>query len=215
MNLRSVIVAACLAVATPAAAQSPGEAVTPNFEHAIPNIPGKLLVAVWSSIMHRGRLALAHACTPAFGSLMYALRTVPQKMMDIVERTVWTTVSVENMSNEYRDVDAFIEGRRLDFFSRSLEIKDGYLKTGFGGGWGTYDGTLFKYSKTRSVQRLTHIETIDISFLTRDRSVVERFMKDCRPEEHKSSIYVSLYSAAGSDGGLRRRKRGLNTVFVD
>jgi hypothetical protein len=89
--------------------------------------------------------------TLAFGSLMYALRTVPQKMMDIVERTVWTTVSVENMSNEYRDVDAFIEGRRLDFFSRSLEIKDGYLKTGFGGGWGTYDGTLFKYSKTRSV----------------------------------------------------------------
>jgi mitochondrial chaperone BCS1 len=167
------------------------------------------------SALASNQLLVGGVGTLAFGSVMYVLRTVPQKMLGIVEKTVWTTVSVENMSNEYRDVDAFIEGRRLDFFSRSLEIKDGYLKTGFGGGWGTYDGTLFKYTKTRSVQRLTHIETIDISFLTRERSIVERFMKDSRPEEHKNSIYVSLYSAAGSDGGLRRRKRGLKTVFVD
>ena len=34
------------AAATPAAAQSPGEAITPNFKHAIPNIPGKSLVAL-------------------------------------------------------------------------------------------------------------------------------------------------------------------------
>jgi chaperone BCS1 len=167
------------------------------------------------SILSSNQLLVGGVGTLAFGSLMYVLRTVPQNMLDIAERTVWTKVSVENMSNEYRDVDAFIEGQRFDFFSRSLEIKDGYLKTGFGGGWGTYDGTLFKYSKTRSMQRLTHTETIDISFLTRDRTVVERFMKDCRPEEHKNSIYISLHSATGSDGGLRRRKRGLNTVFVD
>ena len=43
---KAVIIAACLAVATPAAAQSRGEVITPNFEHAIPNIPGKSLVAV-------------------------------------------------------------------------------------------------------------------------------------------------------------------------
>jgi quercetin dioxygenase-like cupin family protein len=46
MNTRSVIAAACVAVATPAAAQSRGEVITPNFEHAIPNISGKSLVAV-------------------------------------------------------------------------------------------------------------------------------------------------------------------------
>jgi hypothetical protein len=46
MNIKAVIIAACLAVATPAAAQSPGEAITPNFKHAIPNIPGKSLVAL-------------------------------------------------------------------------------------------------------------------------------------------------------------------------
>jgi quercetin dioxygenase-like cupin family protein len=46
MNLRSVFVAACIAVATPATAQSPGELVTPNFQHALPNVPGKSLIAV-------------------------------------------------------------------------------------------------------------------------------------------------------------------------
>jgi hypothetical protein len=46
MNIKAVIIVACLAVATPAVAQSRGEVITPNFERAIPNIPGKSLVAV-------------------------------------------------------------------------------------------------------------------------------------------------------------------------
>jgi quercetin dioxygenase-like cupin family protein len=46
MYIKAAIIAACLAVATPAGAQSRGEVVTPIFEHVIPNIPGKSLVAV-------------------------------------------------------------------------------------------------------------------------------------------------------------------------
>ena len=59
------------------------------------------------------------------------------------------------------------------------------------------------------------METITLSFLPRDRSVVERFMSDCRPDEHKNSIHIAMFNATGADGGLRRRKRGLETVFVD
>jgi quercetin dioxygenase-like cupin family protein len=48
MKLRSVIGAACaiLVTALPAAAHGPGDVVTPLFEQAIPNIPGKSLIAV-------------------------------------------------------------------------------------------------------------------------------------------------------------------------
>ncbi|MPW21961.1 cupin domain-containing protein [Paraburkholderia sp. CNPSo 3157] len=50
MNVRSVLAVACAAVAftisMPATAHGMGETVTPNFEHAIPNIPGKSLSAV-------------------------------------------------------------------------------------------------------------------------------------------------------------------------
>lgn len=153
--------------------------------------------------------------TLAFGSAIYLLRKVPEQVADLVDRTLWTKVSVESLSNEYRDVDAFIESRRLDFFSRSLEIKDGTVKTGFGSGWGRYDGTLFRYTKTKSTQQIAPFETISVAFFTRDRGLVERFMRDCRPDEHKKSIYVAMYAAGGSAGGLRRRKRGLDTVFVD
>src|SRR5262245_1539050 len=63
MNIRSFISVACAAVAIapamPAAAQE-GETVTPHFEQAIPNIPGKsLVVRVVASASH------AHA-TSAF-----------------------------------------------------------------------------------------------------------------------------------------------------
>ena len=153
--------------------------------------------------------------TVAFGAVMYLLRAVPEKALDLIERTVWTKVFVESLSNEYKDVDSFIEGHRVNFFSKSLEIKDGSLKTGFGGGWGVYDGVLFKYSKTKSAQQVTHFETITISFLTRDRKIVERFMQDCKPEEHRNAITVTQYAAGGNAGGLRRRKRGLDTVFVE
>ena len=149
------------------------------------------------------------------GSALYVLRAIPEKLLDAAERTMWTKVFVESLSSEYRDVDSFIEGRRAKFFSRSLEMKDGSLKTGFGSGWGTYEGTLFRYAKTKSTQQIAPFETITVSFLTRDRSVVERFMADCRPEEHRNSIHVSMFGENGSGGGLRRRKRGLETVFVD
>ena len=168
-----------------------------------------------ANLMASNQLLAGGVGTLAFGAAMYALRAVPEAALDVLEKTVWTKVVVESLSNEYDDVDSFIEGKRLDFFSRSLEIKDGALKTGFGGGWGFYDATLFKYSKARSQNQLTPYETISVSFLTRDRSVVERFLRDCKPEEHRNSIYISMYAANGSEGGLRRRKRGLHTVFVD
>jgi quercetin dioxygenase-like cupin family protein len=50
MKLKSFISAASAAVvigtATPATAHDVGDKVTPNFQHAIPNIPGKSLIAV-------------------------------------------------------------------------------------------------------------------------------------------------------------------------
>ena len=153
--------------------------------------------------------------TLAFGSVMYVLRAVPLKALDLIERTLWTKLFVESLSNEYKDVDGFIEGLRLNFFSRSLELKDGAVKTGFGGGWGLYDGVLFKYTKAKSTQQIAPFETITVSFLTRDRALVERFMHDARPDDFKNTISVTLYGVSGSSGSLRRRKRGLASVFVD
>jgi len=50
MRIRSIIGAACaavaLAIATPSAARGVGQKVTPHFAQAIPNIPGKSLIAV-------------------------------------------------------------------------------------------------------------------------------------------------------------------------
>ncbi|WP_425994982.1 cupin domain-containing protein [Afipia sp. DC4300-2b1] len=48
MRIRSIIGAAAVAIATatPAAAHGVGEKATPHFEQAIPNIPGKSLIAV-------------------------------------------------------------------------------------------------------------------------------------------------------------------------
>lgn len=153
--------------------------------------------------------------TLVVGAVMYTLRAIPEQVLDGLSRLLWTKVFVESLSNEYRDVDAAIEARRLKFFSRSFEIKDGSIKTGFGSGWGTYHGTLFRYSKTKSTQQIAPFETITVSFLTRNRSVVERFLHDAKPDDQKNAISVTMYGAGGHAGSLRRRKRALDTVFVD
>ena len=69
MNIKAVIISACLAVATPAAAQSRGEVITPNFERAIPNIPGKSLVAVVVDYAPGGA---SHPHTHAKSAFIYA-----------------------------------------------------------------------------------------------------------------------------------------------
>jgi len=69
MNIKAVIIAACLAVATQAAAQSRGEVITPNFERAIPNIPGKSLVAVVVDYAPGGA---SHPHTHAKSAFIYA-----------------------------------------------------------------------------------------------------------------------------------------------
>lgn len=167
------------------------------------------------SALNTNPLLVGGVGTVAFGSAMYLLRSLPQKALDILDRTFTTKLYVESLSNEFRDIDGFIERRRLSFFSRALEVKDGALKTGFGGGWGSYDGTLFKYSKAKSTQQIAPMESIVVSFFTRDRRVVERFIDDSRPDQHRNTINVSLITGNGHAGSLRRRKRGLDTVFVD
>jgi quercetin dioxygenase-like cupin family protein len=69
MNIKAVIIAFCLAVMTPAAARSSGEVVTPNFAHAIPNIPGKSLVAVVVDYAPGGA---SHPHTHARSAFIYA-----------------------------------------------------------------------------------------------------------------------------------------------
>jgi quercetin dioxygenase-like cupin family protein len=69
MNIKAVIIAACLAVATPAAAQSRGEVITPNFEHVVPNIPGKSLVAV---VVEYAPGGASHSHTHAKSAFIYA-----------------------------------------------------------------------------------------------------------------------------------------------
>ncbi len=56
-------------VLTPAAAQSRGEVITPNFEQAIPNIPGKSLVAVVVDYAPGGA---SHSHTHAKSAFVYA-----------------------------------------------------------------------------------------------------------------------------------------------
>lgn len=73
MNIRSIAGAACAAIAfgiaVPAAAHGPAETVTPNFQHAIPNIPGKSLIAV---VVDYAPGAASHAHRHAGSAFIYA-----------------------------------------------------------------------------------------------------------------------------------------------
>lgn len=73
MNIRSLTGAACagmaFAIAVPAAAHGAAETVTPNFQHAIPNIPGKSLTAV---VVDYAPGAASPAHTHARSAFIYA-----------------------------------------------------------------------------------------------------------------------------------------------
>ncbi|MBR8057383.1 cupin domain-containing protein [Burkholderia dolosa] len=73
MNIQSIAIAAgaaiALGIAAPAAAHGEGETVTPNFRHAIPNLPGKSLTAV---VVDYAPGAASPAHTHARSAFIYA-----------------------------------------------------------------------------------------------------------------------------------------------
>ena len=79
MNIQSILVTACatmtvavagaVAIALPAAAHGGAESVTPNFQRAIPNIPGKSLTAV---VVEYAPGAASHAHKHAGSAFIYA-----------------------------------------------------------------------------------------------------------------------------------------------
>jgi quercetin dioxygenase-like cupin family protein len=73
MNIQSIAIAAgaaiALGIAAPAAAHGAGETVTPNFRHAIPNLPGKSLTAV---VVDYAPGAASPAHTHARSAFIYA-----------------------------------------------------------------------------------------------------------------------------------------------
>src|SRR3569832_948494 len=73
MNIRSIAGAVAagiaLSIAVPATAHDTAETVTPNFQHAIPNIPGKSLIAV---VVDYAPAAASHAHEHAKSAFIYA-----------------------------------------------------------------------------------------------------------------------------------------------
>lgn len=65
----TLLATAALSFTVAASAHAPGETVTPNFSHAIPNIPGKSLVAV-EVLYPAGAASLPH--THAKSAFIYA-----------------------------------------------------------------------------------------------------------------------------------------------
>ena len=95
------------------------------------------------TILSGNQLLAGGVGTLAFGSVMYLLRAAPAQIFAFVENLLLIRLSVESLANEYSDVDAFVESLRFDISGRSLELRDGAVRTGFGRGWGRYDGVVF------------------------------------------------------------------------
>jgi quercetin dioxygenase-like cupin family protein len=69
MKLIAAMIAMSLAIVAPALAQEPGETVTPNFDHILPNVPGKSLKA---AIVDYAPGASSSAHTHAKSAFIYA-----------------------------------------------------------------------------------------------------------------------------------------------
>ena len=92
-------------------------------------------------------------------------------------------------------------------------MKDGDLKTGFGGGFGLYDGVLFKYPRPKprsSSSPLDHRPVLSHARPQRGRAFDERLP----PDEHKNSIHIAMFNATAAEAACAGAK-GVLRRFVD
>jgi len=122
MKLKSLTIAAGLALATPAVTQSPEETITPNFEHAIPNIPGKSLKAVGVDYSPAGA-SPAHSHAKSAFIYGYAVSSAIETQVSILKVVSDARdQSTINTDDAARDIGRPLAGEESDHIGIFLRI---------------------------------------------------------------------------------------------
>ena len=145
-------------------------------------------------------------------SLLAAARSLVgnQFVSTLIARTNGTTVA---------KLSQLVARHRLHAWGRAYSVdEDDALTIGYGSGIARWNGTLLWYNLRvdENAKAFNLVEVLTLTFLTRDRSVIDRFVREALDASTQARETIEVHHRAGNSWhAIARRKRPIGTVFAN
>jgi chaperone BCS1 len=151
----------------------------------------------------------------ALGWLAYQAKSLPRAVVGFLGGVFCVRVTMDSSRAFFFDVDRALSARRIRL-NKSFEFQNRELTTGFGRGFAKWDGMLVGYDKIRDETALGGGKTIlTMTFYTSDVEAVRRLLLSAVPADVNQNCITVAVERGGGWIGTYKRKRQLDTVFVE
>lgn len=160
--------------------------------------------------------------TVVTGGLLVAIKEIPYNVYFKIKKFFSIELTLTTRHECYNDVIKLVNGKRFPFLTRNFSLtffasSSKGLIPGYGSSYGVYNGKFFHIQKEKLENKNEIEDQITISFLTRDKSIVNQLIDEASEKEDYSKT-IRVYCGYSKYMGLTYKdmpKRPLDTVFID
>lgn len=155
--------------------------------------------------------------TLLFGSVMYLVRDIPVRIYHIIKRMNTIEISLTSDSFLYHEILRVLSTARIGLFARNYSTDhEGDVVSGYGPSVAIFEHRLVTFNRELIEGKLRLDEKLHVTVFSRNVDILRSIIAKARLP--KPDDMVKIYSA--SSGGwwgspIRRRKRGLDTIFTN
>ncbi|WP_036292027.1 AAA family ATPase [Methylosinus sp. PW1] len=150
----------------------------------------------------------------ALGWLAYQAKSLPDRIMNAIDKNLLVHVTVSDNRFHFSDVDRLLSAHRVRRFSKNFDLSCGSLVVGYGSGWAHWNGTWIRYTKSKDTSRLHDMSTIAMTFMTTDERTAQAFIDEAIPKDVSERLVVNIEAGNGWTQVMKRRRR-LDSVFAN
>jgi chaperone BCS1 len=154
--------------------------------------------------------------TLLFGSVMYLVRDIPVRIYHTIKRMTTIEISLTSDSFLYHEILRVLSTARIGLFARNYSTDhEGDVVSGYGGSVAIFERRLVTFNRELIEGKLRLDEKLHVTVFSRDVGVLRKMIAKARLP--KPDDMVKIYSASSGYWGspIRRRKRGLDTIFTN
>lgn len=140
-------------------------------------------------------------------------------LKDVFGNQIFSTLTARTNGSAVARLAQHVAKHRLHAWGRAYSVdEDDALTIGYGSGVARWNGILVWYNLRvdENAKAFNLVEVLTLSFLTRDRSAIERFLRDALEASTEARDTIEVHHRAGTSWhAIPRRKRPIETVFAN
>jgi chaperone BCS1 len=168
------------------------------------------------TLLKANPLLLAGIGTVLSGSVMYFVRGIPRWIYGAIRRFATVEVSLTSESFLYHELLGLLSAHRIRALSRSFTTDhDGNIVAGYGHSVSRFDRHFISF-KRELIKENRHVsEKLDATIFARNPDVLRRLVERARAPRVEDMVKVYSGSYGCWNSPVRKRKRALDTIFVN